>query len=62
MTCSDADKKCPDVRGADKKTFLPYQDPRISDGSGLEKSAYDQSCYLIAQEMFYIMKKAREVI
>lgn len=62
MTCSDADKKCPVVRGADKRTFLPYQDPRISDGSGLEKSAYDQSCYLIAQEMFYIMKKAREVI
>ena len=62
MTCSDADKKCPVVRGADKRTFLPYQDPRISDGSGLEKSAYDQSCYIIAQEMFYIMKKAREVI
>ena len=62
MTCSDADKKCPIVRGADKRTFLPYQDPRISDGTGLEKSAYDQSCYIIAQEMFYIMKKAREVI
>ena len=62
MTCSDADKKCPVVRGADKRTFLPYQDPRISDGSDLEKSAYDQSCYIIAQEMFYIMKKAREVI
>ena len=62
MTCSDADKKCPVVRGADKKTFLLYQDPRISDGSDLEKSAYDQSCYIIAQEMFYIMKKAREVI
>ena len=62
MTCSDADKKCPVVRGADKRIFLPYQDPRISDGSDLEKSAYDQSCYIIAQEMFYIMRKVKEII
>ena len=62
MTCSEADRKCPFIKGADKKIFLPYQDPRISDGSDLEESAYDQSCYIIAQEMFYIMKKAREII
>jgi arsenate reductase (thioredoxin) len=62
MTCSDADKKCPFVKGADKKIFLPYHDPRRSDGSDLEESIYDQSCYIIAQEMFYIMKKARGVI
>ena len=62
MTCSDADKKCPIVKGADKKIFLPYQDPRVSDGSGLEESVYDQSCYTIAQEMFYLMKKTRGVI
>ena len=62
ITCSDADKKCPVVKGADKKIFLPYEDPRISDGLDLEESVYDQSCYIIAQEMFYIMKKVREII
>ncbi len=62
ITCSDANKQCPVVRGADKKIFLPYHDPRISDGSGLEKTTYDQSCFNIAQEMFYIMKKVKEVI
>jgi hypothetical protein len=61
MTCSDADKKCPVVKGADKKIFLPYQDPRVSDGLGLEESVYDQSCFIIAQEMFYIIKKVKEV-
>ena len=62
MTCSDADKNCPVVRGADKRIFLPYQDPRISDGLDLEESVYDQSCYIIAQEMFYIIKKVKEII
>ena len=28
----------------------------------IEESVYDQSCYIIAQEMFYTMKKVREVI
>ena len=42
MTCSDADQMCPVIKGADKKIFLPYSDPRVSDNTGLEKRSNKQ--------------------
>jgi len=60
MTCSNADEKCSIIRGSEKKTFLPYKDPKTSDGSGNEKKIYDQTCFYIAQEMFLIMKNVKK--
>ena len=48
MTCSDADKKCPVLKGANKKIVLPYKDPKVSEGLENEKKTYDQSCFYIA--------------
>tara|TARA_B100000886_G_C20398444_1_gene481503 strand:+ start:133 stop:756 length:624 start_codon:yes stop_codon:yes gene_type:complete len=62
MTCSDADQMCPVIRGADKKISLPYSDPRGADNTGLEKEAYDQTCSIIAKEMFYLMKQVKKIV
>ena len=62
MTCSDADQMCPVIKGADKKISLPYSDPRVADNTGLEKEVYNQTCSIIAKEMFYLMKQVKKII
>ena len=62
MTCSDADQMCPVIKGADKKISLPYSDPRVSDNTGLEKEVYNQTCSIIAKEMFYLMKQVKKIV
>ena len=36
MVCSEADAACPFVRGASLRVSMPYQDPKIFDGSPFE--------------------------
>ena len=62
MTCSDADQMCPVIKGAEKKVSLPYSDPRVSDNTGLEKEVYNQTCSIIAKEMFYLMKQVKKIV
>ncbi len=61
MVCSDADKSCPFVPGAEKRISLPFKDPRYSDGSPSEELIYDETARLIAREMFYIIKQVKEM-
>jgi arsenate reductase (thioredoxin) len=60
MVCSDADKSCPHVPGADNRISLPYKDPRYSDNLPSEEKTYDETTKLIAREMFYIMSKVKK--
>lgn len=60
MVCSDADKSCPVVPGADDRISLPYKDPRYSDGTPSEELTYDKTTRLIAREMFYIMRQVKK--
>ena len=62
MTCSNADQMCPVIKGAEKKVSLPYSDPRVSDNTGLEKEVYNQTCSIIAKEMFYLMKQVKKIV
>lgn len=57
MTCSDADRNCPFVPGADKRFSIPYVDPKESDDTPQETETYDERCRQIATEMFYLMSK-----
>ena len=41
MVCSDADANCPAVRGAEVRITPPFDDPKRSDGTGLETVVYD---------------------
>jgi hypothetical protein len=54
MTCTQADKGCPLVRGADFRIAIPYEDPKASDGTPNEAKRYDECCELIAREMLYL--------
>ena len=55
MVCSEADKGCPIVDGADLRIGLPYDDPKEFDNSPLKEAKYDERCRQIAREMFYLM-------
>jgi len=54
MTCSEADGGCPFIAGAEKRIPLPFEDPKISDGSLEQDQIYAQRSLQIAIEMFYV--------
>lgn len=58
MTCSHADANCPIVRGAMDRISLPYDDPKVADGTLEEAQRYDERCLQIATELFYVMRQA----
>jgi len=54
MTCSDADKNCPVIAGAEVRIPLRYDDPKEFDDSPLETEKYDDRSNQIAKEMNYV--------
>lgn len=58
MVCTEADKACPSVAGADARFALPYVDPKVADNTPDEARAYDERCAQIAREMMYVMQQA----
>jgi protein-tyrosine-phosphatase len=59
LVCSQADEACPMVFGAEKRIYHGYEDPKKSDGTAEENKVYDESCRLIARELFYVFAKIR---
>ncbi len=59
MTCTDAEKNCPFVPGAEKRIRLPYADPKVFDGTPEEKEQYAITSAGIAREMKYIFSQIR---
>jgi protein-tyrosine-phosphatase len=59
MTCSDADQACPSVPGAAFRLALPYEDPKVSDGTAQEDSVYDARCRQIAAEMRWAFEQIK---
>ncbi|MGJ1386463.1 protein-tyrosine-phosphatase [Sphingobacterium spiritivorum] len=57
MTCSQADIDCPFIAGAEKRIALPYDDPKLADGSDQQDEVYEESSLKIATEMFYVFSK-----
>jgi arsenate reductase len=57
MTCSQADKSCPNVSGAAARVAIPYQDPKSSDGTPEEQMKYDACCEQISREMLYLFSQ-----
>lgn len=62
MTCSEADKGCPMVAGADFRIPISYLDPKIADGLPEQDSTYDARCYQIAREQFYLFGKVKQLL
>lgn len=59
MTCSSADRSCPNVRGAIARHAIHYADPRLCDDTPTETAAYNERCREIAREMFYLMSEVQ---
>jgi len=55
LTCSQADKNCPVVEGSTFRIAIPYDDPKIADGTPEEAARYDERTKQIGREMFYMM-------
>ena len=53
MTCSEADKNCPYIPGAESRIQLLYDDPKEFDGTAEETEKYDERASQIAAELFY---------
>ena len=60
MTCSDADRNCPIVPGADARFLVSYEDPKVADNTPEETQRYDERCFQIATEMFYLMSEVNK--
>jgi arsenate reductase len=54
MTCSDVDETCPLVPGALQRIPLYYLDPKEADNTLEEATRYEERCFQIAIEMFYL--------
>lgn len=57
MTCSDADRNCPVVKGSSLRLSIPYDDPRKADDARQETSAYDERCRQVCREMLYLFSQ-----
>ena len=54
MVCSDADENCPVVSGAIARFAIPYEDPKVADGTPGEAAKYDERSAQIAREMLFL--------
>lgn len=59
MTCSQADKGCPFIAGADKRIPVTYEDPKLYDGTSSEKEKYLERSLQIAAEMHYVFSTVK---
>ncbi len=62
MTCSDADEACPVVEGAEYRTSITYDDPKIYDGTVKEAEAYIERSLQIGREMLYVFAKVTKML
>ena len=54
LTCSSADASCPIVQGAEGRFKLPYEDPKLSDGTPEQTEVYLERSKQIGTEMLYV--------
>jgi len=57
MTCTQADQKCPLVKGSTLRVSLPFDDPKVADNTPDEASKYDERCSQISREMLYLFSR-----
>jgi len=57
MTCSQADKDCPFIPGAEKRIPITFEDPKVFDNTSQQTEKYMERSLQIAAEMFYIFSK-----
>ncbi len=58
MTCSQADAACPIVQGAVSRVAVPYDDPKIADGTPEETARYDERVAQIGRDLAWVFAEA----
>jgi len=58
MVCSSADAGCPVVAGADQRISLPFEDPKVSDGTPEQSATYKERAIQIGTELAWAFLKA----
>lgn len=61
MTCSQADGECPFIAGAEKRISIPFEDPKMSDGTNEQTQVYHEKSLQIGAEMFYIFSQIKRL-
>lgn len=61
ILCTEAEKACPTVNGAEVRIALPLEDPRKFDDQPDAKAKYDETLRTIAREMMYVMQGAKQL-
>lgn len=61
LVCDSADQNCPIVHGAAKRVSLPYEDPKIADGTEQVSKVYMDKIIEMGKEMFYLIQAISEV-
>lgn len=59
MTCTSADENCPFIPNAEKRISLPFEDPKVSDGTDQQKQVYAERSIQIASELFYVFQQVK---
>jgi arsenate reductase len=54
MTCSQADKTCPQIDGCSLRVAIAFEDPKVADDKPEESATYDERCAQISREMLYL--------
>ncbi|MDB4036783.1 hypothetical protein N9473_01765 [Polaribacter sp.] len=60
-TCNNADENCPFIPKALERFHLPFVDPKFSDGTPEQESAYLKTNEQIAAEVFFIFNEVKKI-
>lgn len=60
LVCADVDARCPTVPRASVVIALPFDDPKLADGTPRESAVYDERCRQIARELLWTMSTVIE--
>lgn len=59
MTCSQAEKDCPFIAGAEKRISITFEDPKIFDNTPQQVEKYNETSLQIATELFYVFSQIK---
>tara|TARA_R110000772_G_scaffold126194_1_gene233069 strand:+ start:277 stop:891 length:615 start_codon:yes stop_codon:yes gene_type:complete len=57
LTCSQADKGCPFIAGAEKRIPITFEDPKAFDNTPQQAEKYQERSLQIATELTYVFSK-----
>lgn len=59
MVCTQADAACPFVRGATQRVSVPYEDPKVADGTPEEAQRYDERVEQLGRDLAWVFRQVK---